>query len=205
MSNDQVAFPQKFCAVCLNFATKASKTVSLTARFEKERRKEKDIESKAQSGYSWAVNPIRVLLFVLLLALPAAAAEPASAKIIKVLPQYLDLQGQISTAPSLYSRDAYQAMLRDSPKQRSGIRFMVQWKASEVSQLVMRVELRGAGTNAPTTTQLETTVKHTGWFSTWSEIALKGEPYKAFGEMLAWRVTLWDGNQVLAEQKSFLW
>ena len=39
----------------------------------------------------------------------------------------------------------------------------------------------------------------------WNGIALTGEDYKAFGEVTAWRVTLWDGETMLAEQKSFLW
>jgi len=36
-------------------------------------------------------------------------------------------------------------------------------------------------------------------------VALTGDDYKKFGELLAWRVTVWDGTTQLAEQKSFLW
>jgi hypothetical protein len=32
-----------------------------------------------------------------------------------------------------------------------------------------------------------------------------GDEYKKLGELVAWRVTLWDGDKLLAEQKSFLW
>jgi hypothetical protein len=32
-----------------------------------------------------------------------------------------------------------------------------------------------------------------------------GEDFKQLGEISAWRVTLWDGAQLLAERKSFLW
>jgi hypothetical protein len=34
---------------------------------------------------------------------------------------------------------------------------------------------------------------------------IDGENYKNFGELVAWRVTLWAGDQLLGEQKSFLW
>ena len=36
-------------------------------------------------------------------------------------------------------------------------------------------------------------------------IKLEGEEYKKFGELVAWRVTLWDGDKQVGEQKSFLW
>ena len=64
---------------------------------------------------------------------------------MKVLPQYLDLKGRNSVAPSLYERDAYQVYLRDHPDKRSGMRFFVQWKAKgpAAEPLKLRVELRG--------------------------------------------------------------
>ena len=39
----------------------------------------------------------------------------------------------------------------------------------------------------------------------WSVLKLDGEQYKNFGEITAWRVTLWAGDEMLSEQKSFLW
>ena len=45
-----------------------------------------------------------------------------------------------------------------------------------------------------------------GWTgSAWSALALDKETYQQLGGVAAWRVTLWDGEQMLAEQKSFLW
>jgi len=32
-----------------------------------------------------------------------------------------------------------------------------------------------------------------------------GEEYQKFGELVAWRVTLWDGDTVIGQEKSFLW
>jgi hypothetical protein len=135
-------------------------------------------------------------------ALPAHAARD---KIIKVLPQYLDLQGRHTITPSLYDRDAYQARLRRNPKERSGLRFMVNWKAGSNGELKMRVEMRGSKEEKIGTTALQANVRHIGGFSKWTELALKGEPYQNFGELMAWRVTLWDGEKLIAEEKSFLW
>lgn len=148
---------------------------------------------------------IRFIFLLLCLAAPLSAAEAVSAKIIKVLPQFLDRNGQNSTAPSLYARDAYQAYLRRNPKQRAGLRFAVQWKVRNATNLTLRVELRGVRTNEATSALLELPVEKHGWFSTWSDAALTGEKFKELGEMNAWRVTLWSDKKQLAEQKSFLW
>jgi len=74
-------------------------------------------------------------LTVLLLSLGLLAglfpAAAATGKVIKVLPQFLDQKGRAAKSPSLFDRDAYQAWLRDHPKERSGIRYAVQWRARE--------------------------------------------------------------------------
>ena len=36
-------------------------------------------------------------------------------------------------------------------------------------------------------------------------VSLSGEEYQKLGELSAWRATLWEGDRLLAEQKSFLW
>jgi len=131
-------------------------------------------------------------------------AMAASAKIIKVLPSYLDREGRQSISPSLYDRDAYQAHLRKTPQERSGIRFDVQWRSAERSPLKLRVEVRGGKGNELTQVVLEGTVGQTG-FSKWTALTLSGDAYKKFGELAAWRATLWQGEKLVNEQKSFLW
>jgi hypothetical protein len=149
---------------------------------------------------------MRLLCLALSLALfPCLAAPAAPAKIVKVLPQFLDREGRIALSPSLYERDAYQAVLRSNPERRSGRRFDVQWKASTRAPLTVRLELRGAQQEQPTTATIETVVKRRGLFSQWAILHLTGREYREFGELRAWRVTLWDGTAQLAEQKSFLW
>lgn len=149
-----------------------------------------------------------VLFGFLLLLLAALSADAATGRVIKVLPQFLDLRGRNSTTPSLYDRDAYQAWLRQNPDQRSGMRFAIQWKTHGpvYGGLKLRVELRGtAKGDLPSSIVLEKDVEPGGWFSHWTSIPLLGQDYEKIGEVTAWRVTLRAGNQLLSEQKSFLW
>lgn len=127
---------------------------------------------------------------------------------IKVLPLFLDLQGRESVSPSLYDRDAYQAQLRRIPAQRSALRFDIQWKAKapKTLDLQMIVQVRGvAKGEVPKEIVLEKHVKQAGWFSHWTGVQLAEVEYQSIGEVTAWRVSLWDGDKLLSEQKSFLW
>jgi hypothetical protein len=151
----------------------------------------------------------RLLISLLLLgSLSAAfAGDAVTGRVIKVLPFFLDLKGQNALSPSLYDRDAYQAYLLRRPGQRSAIRFDVLWKASNVggANLKLRAELRGVGEDGmPRQAALEQTVAP-HFFRHWNSLTFGGQDYKNFGELVAWRVTLWSGGQVLSEQKSFLW
>ena len=138
----------------------------------------------------------------------ACSAQAATGRVIKVLPHFLDLQGRHSLSPSLYDRDAYQARLRRHPEERSGVRFDVQWKkkGGVFEPLKLKVELRGiAQGNLPKQLVLEQPLEPGGWTSHWSSLALSGEQYTKFGEVTAWRASLWEGGQLLGEQRSFLW
>lgn len=143
----------------------------------------------------------------LLLCAAPDAATAATGKVVKVLPHFLDLKGRHTLSPSLYDRDAYQAELRKHPEKRSGVRFDILWRGRSIGPelAVLRVELRGtARGDLPTQTKLETEVLITGT-SHWARLTLTGEKYQEFGEITAWRVTLWVGDQLIGEQKSFLW
>ena len=148
-----------------------------------------------------------ILLFALYFIM-CAAASAASGRVIKVLPQFLDLKGRHAISPSLYDRDAYQAYLREHTNDISGMRFAIQWKASGASAapLKLRVEIRGITQGQrPPQTVVEQEVKPRGWFSHWASLPLAGDDYKKIGEVTAWRATLWDGDKMISEQKSFLW
>ena len=144
---------------------------------------------------------IRILAFMAL-ALPLVGAE---GKIHKVLPHFVDRQGRHTLSPSLYERDAYQAMLRLDPQLRAGLRFDVHWKARKSDALKLRVDMRGSLTNESTNVSVEMPVKPPGFLSKWSAVHIKKEDYLRLGELRSWRATLLDGDQVLAEQRSFLW
>ena len=144
------------------------------------------------------------LLFAAVLFVSSAVAAD-SGKVIKVLPQYLDLQGRTALAPSLYDRDAYQAQLLAQPELRSGLVFHVQWKAAK-GQYKIRVEARGSSQAKNDQARTwELPVERKGWFSQWTKVAVTGDEFKKLGTLSAWRVTLWNGTQQLGEQKSFLW
>lgn len=151
---------------------------------------------------------IRLTRFCLLLwlgSIPILGA--AEGKIMKVLPHYLDRQGRHSISPSLYERDAYQAFLRADPEQRSAVRFDVHWKAKRVAAegLTLRLELRSTGRDLTNAIVLEQPVRPGRFFGTWSSLLLDGQDYKEFGELISWRASLWRGDKLVAEQKSFLW
>lgn len=150
-------------------------------------------------------RPVSILALFFLM---CVAASAATGRVIKVLPQFLDLNGQHALTPSLYDRDAYQHYLRLHPDKISGMRFAIEWKASHAAAapLKLRVEIRGiTHRDLPPTAVLEQDVKPGGWFSHWATLHLKGDEYRKIGEVTAWRVTLWDNEHLLSEQKSFLW
>jgi hypothetical protein len=151
----------------------------------------------------------RLLMSLLLLAslATACAGDVVTGRVVKVLPFFLDLKGHDALSPSLYDRDAYQAYLRRHGDQRSAIRFDVLWKASDAggAKLKLRVELRGIGQDGmPRQATLEQPVTP-HFLRHWDSLTLGGADYKHFGELVAWRVTLRGDNQLLGEQKSFLW
>jgi hypothetical protein len=135
------------------------------------------------------------------------ASRATAGRVIKVLPLFLDLKGHDAISPSLFDRDAYQVHLRQHTNEVSAIRFDVLWKVSNLkgAKLKLRAELRGVGDRgAPRQTVLEKEVTP-GYFRSWTSLKLEGDDLKNFGSLIAWRVTLWDGDQLLGEQKSFLW
>lgn len=150
-----------------------------------------------------------VLGAVLTAAAPAHAGPRAvEGRVKKVLPHLLDKQGRHTVSPSLFDRDAYQALLRKNPDKVSGIRYDVRWKARRATsrQLTVRVELRGLfNGKVPREMTLEETFDGRASIREWTGLELTGEAYTQFGKITAWRVTLWSDGVMLDEYKSFLW
>jgi hypothetical protein len=148
-----------------------------------------------------------LILFLLGSLEAVSAAEAVTGRVVKVLPLFLDQKGRDAPSPSLYDRDAYQSYLRQHTNEISAVRFDVLWKASAAAgeRLKLRVELRGVGAGGiPRRAELEQSVTPR-FFRSWTSLKLAGADYENFGEVVAWRATLWDGGQLLGEQKSFLW
>lgn len=151
---------------------------------------------------------MRFFLAILILAGAVSTTIAAdSGKIVKVLPLYLDLKGRDAISPSLFDRDAYQAQLRENPTNISAIRFDILWKTSGLknAKLKLRVEMRGVAENGlPRQTAVEAKITP-HFFHHWTSLKLGGDEFKHFGSLVAWKTTLWNGNELIAEQKSFLW
>jgi hypothetical protein len=151
----------------------------------------------------------RLLVLLLLLgSLPAAsAADAVTGRVFKVLPLLLDRKGHAALSPSLFDRDAYQAYLRQHTNEISGIRFDVLWSVSHAddADLKLRLELRGTGPDSlPRAKTLEEKITP-HFFRHWTSLMLADADLKNFGDVTSWRATLWSGDQMIAEQKSFLW
>ena len=153
------------------------------------------------------MRPIQILLVMLGLIVAAPLASAQSGRVLKVLPEYMDLKGRTSLSPSLYERDAYQAILRREPKKCSGLAFYVNWKARHVdpTKLKLQVEMRGVIGDVIERRTLSQPLPKPGFFSKWTIFKVTGDDYKGIGNLVAWRATLWEGDRQLSEQKSFLW
>lgn len=128
-------------------------------------------------------------------------------RIVKVLAFLLDQEGRDSTSPSLFDRDAYQFRLRQHAEEVSALRYDVLWSGASPSpaKFTLRLELRGVGeSGVPHLKNLEAEVVP-GNRQQWTNLTLGGDDLKKFGSVVAWRATLWDGAEMLGEQKSFLW
>jgi len=150
----------------------------------------------------------RALIVWVLLTLTSVTHSVAKeASIVKVLPHLLDLRGRASLAPGLFQRDAYQGQLRKDPKQVSGMRFNIQWRAKGVpiKELVLKVWLKTAGRNPNDPLELTVPIRGNRRWGRWSAVPYDGKLFTDNGQVLAWKVELRRGETPLATQTSFLW
>jgi hypothetical protein len=168
------------------------------------------VEFSSARDYSSGMRRCSVAVTVSILLL-AFSVQAGTGTIVKVLSFYLDKKEQYTLSPSLFARDAYQVELRTKPELRSGMLYRIQWKYKDKGKipasLKIRLELRGvAEGNLPKQMVIEQAVQKRGWFTQWASLYLKGEDYKTFGEVVSWRATLWEGDDLLlGSEQSFLW
>ncbi len=146
-----------------------------------------------------------ILICGVLLLPSMCGCRTQSARISKVLPHYLDLEGRHTVNPSLFERDAYQAYLRAHPDEVGGLRFDIQWSSTVyyTDALLLKLELRGS--RSPEELVIEQEIERRPWYQRWTGIDLDEESFAKLGDIVAWRASLWDGEEMLAEQRSFLW
>jgi len=133
------------------------------------------------------------------------ALQASEARVVKVLPHWVDHQGRHALSPSLYERDAYQAELRDHPDKRGGLQYEVLWKASGrvTGPLTLRLELRGGQSGVPEV--VEMSVKRGLFGRRWSRVIVPAEQVGRLGTVTAWKATLIEAGKPLAGSQSFLW
>ena len=148
---------------------------------------------------------MRIFALIILAAVWAGcgATQPQSGpNIVKVLPHYLDASGNHSAGPTLLHRDVYQDKLRKNPDLVHAVRYDVNWRG--VGEIKVRLELRStkAGVETMIIERVETV---SGRRTHWTPILIDAATYKSFGQPESWRVSLWQGEAQVGEQKSFLW
>lgn len=147
-----------------------------------------------------------LLLAILTLGL-ANAARGRESSIVKVLPHLLDQKGRHTLSPSLFERDAYQKYLRDHPGECDALRFDIQWRADvdPGTPLRLRIEVMGSQEHVEEPLMIQSPVLRKGRFSQWNDLGLDSASFRRIGKIMAWRVTLWNEDRLMAEQQSFLW
>ena len=132
-----------------------------------------------------------------------SAIQPQSGpNIVKVLPHYLDVSGNHSDGPTLLHRDVYQARLRKNPDLVRAVSYDVNWRGT--GEVKVRLELRSTKAGVETMI-IESVETASGRRSHWTAILIDVATYKTFGQPESWRVSLWQGETQVGEQKSFLW
>ena len=152
-------------------------------------------------GMRWAAS-----FFVFLAATGCALLPPTSAQIMKVLPHYLDVDDRHTKGVTLTDRDLYQKELRDDPKKITGIRFDIKWSGTGLDPAItkLRVEIKSSKAGADTLVINYNAIAD-NLSATWTPLTVSRADYKKLGKMESWRVSLWEGDSQVAEQKSFLW
>ena len=129
-----------------------------------------------------------------------------SAQIMKVLPHYLDVDDRHTKGVTLTERDLYQKELRDDPEKINGIRFDIKWSGTGLDPAItkLRVEIKSSKAGAETLV-INHNATADNLSATWTPLTVSRADYKKLGKMESWRVSLWEGDSQVAEQKSFLW
>ena len=131
-------------------------------------------------------------------------------KVIKVNHEWIDSEGHTHAEIADFPAKAkYQKTLDDTGK-HSGIRFHIHWTtpSARLPHFAVKLEVQGydAKTQRETLeTLLATYPKNPRFKSGWSRLDIKRDTLERLGDLMAWKVTLFQNGQFVAERKSFTW
>ena len=148
---------------------------------------------------------MRIFALIILAAAWAgcSATQPQSGpNIVKVLPHYLDVSGNHSDGPTLLHRDVYQVKLRKNSDLVRAVRYDVNWRGTGEGKVRLELRSTKAGVETMIIEKSETASDRR---THWTPILIDAATYKSFGQPESWRVSLWQGETQVGEQKSFLW
>jgi hypothetical protein len=149
-----------------------------------------------------------VPLLCLLSNAPAQVVQAEGYKVSKVNREFIDAEGNTTDeVGSLVSKAKYQRALERNRKY-TGIRFFILWKAPSTPTPNLTVKLEAKGQDAQgrsTAASRFRTYPKKSHFSGWAILDIDGESFARFGELRAWKVTILQDGQPMAERKSFLW
>lgn len=135
-----------------------------------------------------------------------ASNQPTSA-IRKVQPFHLkEIQagpGQDRMIRSESQKRLWGAVTNTERRERMGNYFMTYWGVDEASPATVRFEYRQARTGSKLFKQ-EVQVAAPGRRNV-TEFSVLGENYEKQGRVVAWRIQVIQGDQVVGEETSFLW
>ena len=152
------------------------------------------------------------------LRLPAETSVFNDYEILKVNHEFIDNTGGTEgEVGDLVSKAKHQRTLGSSAAVSSlsasnavnGIRFIVHWRApaSDIPNFDVKVEVRGTlpQTNEETARILLRKYPVTPTYSGWTFIDLRGDTFRRFGALMAWKVSLLQNGRVMATRHSFTW
>ena len=152
-----------------------------------------------------AVNRL-IATILILFAVSTANLWAQEQRVIKVLPHLMDKQGRHATSPNLFERDAYQAWLRENPDEQSGVRYDIQWQSYISGDYELKLELLGKVFDGkPKTKTVTRKFKVKNRRRKWDVVKFEGDEFRQFGQIVAWRVSIWQGDEMVAKKQSFLW
>lgn len=101
----------------------------------------------------------------------------------------------------------YQYELRHAPDKQFGCRFHIKWKAPRgTAQARLVLDVRGLNKNNETVLdQFTVTRSLVEDWAEWSTIDINGPQFKRLGTIMAWRVSIYNRDRVMAELPSGNW